>query len=122
MDVSPNDGADDRLASLTDDVGSTTFVYDAFGRRRIRMEALWLNSAWVTNEVVRYVYDRMLVLQERDGNNLPLVTYTRGRDLSAGQAGVSGSLQGAGGIGGLLASSRPSALSIHTFRATPVAT
>jgi len=35
------------------------------------------------------------VLQERDGNNLLTVTYTRGRDLS-------GSLQGAGGIGGLL--------------------
>jgi len=36
------------------------------------------------------------VIQERDVNNLPTVTYTRGRDLS-------GSLQGAGGIGGLLA-------------------
>ena len=41
----------------------------------------------------------MLVVQERDANNLPLVTYTRGRDLS-------GSLQGAGGIGGLLAMSQ----------------
>jgi len=38
----------------------------------------------------------MLVVQERDGNNLPRVSYTRGNDLS-------GSLQGAGGIGGLLA-------------------
>src|SRR5438309_114357 len=38
----------------------------------------------------------LLVIQERDGNNLPKVTYTRGRDLS-------GSLHGAGGIGGLLA-------------------
>jgi RHS repeat-associated protein len=38
----------------------------------------------------------MLVVQERDGNNVPLATYTRGRDLSGG-------LQGAGGIGGLLA-------------------
>jgi RHS repeat-associated protein len=40
----------------------------------------------------------MLVLQERDGNNNPKVTYTRGNDLS-------GSRQGAGGIGGLLARS-----------------
>src|SRR5439155_17885049 len=40
--------------------------------------------------------DGMLVIQERDANNLPTVTYTRGRDLS-------GSLEGAGGIGGLLA-------------------
>jgi RHS repeat-associated protein len=38
----------------------------------------------------------MLVLQERDANNLPTVTYTRGIDLSGG-------LQWAGGIGGLLA-------------------
>jgi len=36
------------------------------------------------------------VIQERNSNNVPLVTYTRGRDLS-------GSLQGAGGIGGMLA-------------------
>lgn len=34
--------------------------------------------------------------QERDADNLPLATYTRGLDLS-------GSLEGAGGIGGLLA-------------------
>jgi RHS repeat-associated protein len=36
------------------------------------------------------------VLQERDANNLPTVTYTRGIDLAGG-------LQRAGGIGGLLA-------------------
>jgi RHS repeat-associated protein len=36
------------------------------------------------------------VIQDRDINNLPLDTYTRGNDMS-------GSLQGAGGIGGLLA-------------------
>ncbi|HEX3718197.1 MAG TPA: RHS repeat-associated core domain-containing protein [Verrucomicrobiae bacterium] len=50
-----------------------------------------------TNEV-RYVYDGNLVIQERDMNNLPQVTYTRGKDLS-------GSSERAGGIGGLLARS-----------------
>jgi RHS repeat-associated protein len=40
----------------------------------------------------------MRVIQERDGNNTPTVSYTRGNDLSV-------SLQGAGGIGGLLARS-----------------
>src|SRR5438046_8401755 len=40
----------------------------------------------------------MRVIQERDGNNTPTVSYTRGNDLS-------GRLQGAGGIGGLLARS-----------------
>ena len=41
------------------------------------------------------IYDGMRVVQERDGDNAPLVSYTRGTDLS-------GSLEGAGGIGGLL--------------------
>jgi RHS repeat-associated protein len=72
------------------------FTYDGFGRRRLRTEYLWQNSAWAVQAVVRYVYDGLLVMQERDGNNVPMVTYTRGRDLS-------GSRQRAGGIGGLLA-------------------
>src|SRR5258706_2123926 len=50
----------------------------------------------VANQRSSYLYDGNLIVQERDANNLPLVTYTRGRDLS-------GNLQGAGGIGGLLA-------------------
>jgi len=74
------------------------FVYDGLMRRRVRIEYSWNGSQWVTNAITRYVYDGMLVIQERDGNNLPQVTYTRGNDLS-------GSLQGAGGIGGLLARS-----------------
>jgi RHS repeat-associated protein len=40
----------------------------------------------------------MRVIQERDSNNVPTVSYTRGNDLSI-------SLEGAGGIGGLLARS-----------------
>ena len=52
-------------------------------------------ASGLTNQVVRYVYDGNLVIQERDANNLPLVTYTRGKDLS-------GSLRRRGGIGGLL--------------------
>jgi len=71
------------------------FTYDGKFRRRIRKEFTWQNSAWMRTSEVRYIYDGMLVIQERDANNLSAVTYTRGRDLS-------GSLQGAGGIGGLL--------------------
>jgi len=47
---------------------------------------------------VYYVYDGMRVVQERNSSNTPTVAYTRGSDLS-------GSLEGAGGIGGLLARS-----------------
>jgi len=72
------------------------FRYDTLGRRRVRVEKVWQNSHWVTASETRYVYDGMLVVQERDGNNLPAVSYTRGSDLS-------GTREGAGGIGGLLA-------------------
>ncbi|MCL5096518.1 MAG: RHS repeat-associated core domain-containing protein [Candidatus Omnitrophica bacterium] len=46
----------------------------------------------------RYIYDGMRVIQERNENNTPTVSYTRGLDLS-------GTREGAGGIGGLLARS-----------------
>ena len=72
------------------------FGYDGKMRRRIRQEFTWQGGAWVQTNEVYYVYDGNLVIQERDINNLPTTTYTRGLDLS-------GSLQGAGGIGGLLA-------------------
>jgi len=86
------------------------FTYDGKLRRRIRYESTWNGSAWVTNTIVRYVYDGNVVIQERDGNNLPLVTYTRGNDLS-------GTLQSAVGIGGLLART-DMALAIYNRPAT----
>ena len=72
------------------------FAYDGKMRRRIRQEFTWQGGAWLQTNAVYYVYDGNLVIQERDLNNLPVTTYTRGKDLS-------GSLEGAGGIGGLLA-------------------
>jgi RHS repeat-associated protein len=54
------------------------------------------------------LYDGMLVIQARDGNNVPTVSYTRGRDLGGGR-------QSAGGIGGLLALTQPSAFSPQHF-------
>ena len=53
-------------------------------------------AIWTNSKETHYVYDGMLVVQERDGSNTPQVSYTRGKDLS-------GKRQGAGGIGGLLA-------------------
>jgi RHS repeat-associated protein len=94
----------------------TTFVYDGLGR--LREQLWWTNSAgsggggggssppptgggsneWFLVGGIGYVYDGNRVIQERDLNNNPLVSYTRGNDLS-------GSFDGAGGIGGLLARS-----------------
>ena len=72
------------------------FVYDGFGRRRVRKEYAWSGGAWAETNEVHYVYDGMNVIQERDGSNNPKVSYTRGLDFS-------GTMAGAGGIGGLLA-------------------
>jgi len=74
------------------------FEYDGLFRRRVRNEYRWQGGAFVQTEEVRYVYDGRLPIQERNAHNLPLVTYTRGDDLS-------GSREEAGGIGGLLARS-----------------
>jgi RHS repeat-associated protein len=86
----------------------TVFIYDGLGRLRTRQEyqgpplvrPLGSGSGLglpLTN-LVNYIYDGWRVIQERDSNNVPTVSYTRGLDLS-------GSLEGAGGIGGLLARS-----------------
>jgi len=87
-------------------VWQSQFVYDGKMRRRIRKEYTWSGSAWVKTNEVRYIYDGNLVIQERNINNLPATTYSRGPDLS-------GSLQGAGGIGGLLARTDNSQLIAH---------
>jgi RHS repeat-associated protein len=77
---------------------SNNFVYDGKMRRRIERDFTWNNvsSAWQQTNEIHFIYDGNLVIQERDINNQPQVTYTRGIDLS-------GTLQAAGGIGGLLA-------------------
>jgi RHS repeat-associated protein len=72
------------------------FTYDGKMRLRVRKEYRWTGSSWALTNETRTVQDGMLVVQERNSANVPTITYTRGRDLS-------GSLQGAGGIGGLLA-------------------
>jgi RHS repeat-associated protein len=72
------------------------FVYDGLGRRRIERDYSWNSSAWLLTNETHYIYDGWLVVQERNGANAVQVTYTRGLDLS-------GTLQYAGGIGGLLA-------------------
>jgi RHS repeat-associated protein len=72
----------------------TDFVYDGLGRLRKRLE--YINEA--LNSTTEYIYDGNRVIQERNGNDVPTAGYTRGNDLS-------GTIEGAGGIGGLLARS-----------------
>ncbi len=82
------------LATATS--SKTDFVYDGLGRRRIARDYARNGGSWSLTNETRYLYDGYLLIQERDTNNVVRVTYTRGLDLS-------GSLAGAGGIGGLLA-------------------
>ena len=94
---------ENELIQVTDGVYHSfqaQFVYDGLRRLRRRLEYTWNSGyqAWQLASETRYLYDGRRVLQERDENNNPLVSYTRGNDLS-------GSLEGAGGIGGLLARS-----------------
>jgi RHS repeat-associated protein len=91
-----HDGENQLVAVQVAGSWRSEFRYDGKLRRRVRVEKVWLNSQWVTASEARYVYDGMLVIQERDANNLPAASYTRGCDLS-------GICEGAGAIGGLLA-------------------
>ncbi len=89
------DGEQQLTAVTVSNAVRSEFAFDALMRRRVRREFAWQTNQWVRTNEVRYVYDGALVLQERGTNNRPLITYTRGPDLG-------GSLDGAGGIGGLL--------------------
>jgi len=71
-------------------------VYSATNKGYIPVNLKYTSGSWNLSKETRYLYDGMLAVQERDGNNVPTTTFTRGRDLS-------GTLSGAGGIGGLLA-------------------
>jgi RHS repeat-associated protein len=82
------------------------FVYDGKMRMRVRKEFSWNGASFTQTNEVHYVYDGNAVIQERNASNLPQITYTRGKDLS-------GSLQWAGGIGGLLARSDMTVLAIQ---------
>jgi len=87
---------ENQLTNVT--VGTTwkvEFVYDGKMRRRITKDYTY-SSGWIQTNEIRYVYDGNVAVQERTSNNVASVSYVRGKDLS-------GSFQGAGGIGGLLA-------------------
>jgi RHS repeat-associated protein len=95
-----------------------TFVYDGQGRRRTKSEYSRDNGQWVLLRQTRYIWDLpavpapgtqsqalqaggWLCLQHRitEDGETATETYLRGLDLS-------GSLEGAGGIGGMLAVTR----------------
>jgi RHS repeat-associated protein len=74
------------------------FAYDYMNRRVQKKVSAWNGTGWNLDSDIRFIYDGWNLLLELDGlnNNAVLRKYTWGLDLS-------GSPQGAGGIGGLLA-------------------
>lgn len=90
------DDENELIAVWVPNAWSNSFAYDGKMRRRIERNYSWNSGDWIETNEIHFVYDGNLVVEERNASNIPLVSYTRGNDLS-------GSLQGAGGIGGLLA-------------------
>jgi RHS repeat-associated protein len=73
------------------------FAYDYMGRRVQKKVYSWNvgTSAYQLSSTVKFIYDGWNVVAEIDGSNALIRNYIWGQD-------VSGSMQGAGGIGGLL--------------------
>jgi RHS repeat-associated protein len=90
------------------------YAYDYRGRLIARIAFYWdpeqTPPAWVESDRRKFVWSGWLLLAELDANDQPVREYTWGLDL-AGQNGQLNSLEGAGGIGGLLA--------VHDLKDTP---
>jgi len=95
--------AENRLTSLIalDGIPSASsnasyYAYDDWGRRISKVVSNWTGSAWALGDDLRFLYDGWNLIAELDSDGAPVRTYTWGQDLS-------GTLQGAGGVGGLVA-------------------
>ncbi len=53
------------------------FVYDGKFRRRIEKDFAWQSGTWIQTNEIRFIYDGNSVIEERNGSNIPQVTYTR---------------------------------------------
>ena len=90
---------ENRLISATVNSVTTTYLYDAFSRRIAKVPA--------SGSSTLYLYDGWNCIAEYTGTTLSK-TRTWGQDLS-------GSLQGAGGVGGLLAEKQGSTFYFPTY-------
>jgi hypothetical protein len=92
------DDENELIAVWVTNAWSNGFAYDGKMRCRIERDYAWniANSQWAETNEVHFIYDGNVVVEERNADNVPLVSYTRGNDAS-------GTLQGTAGIGGLLA-------------------
>lgn len=92
---------ENRLTSVepqvpTEGLQKVVFAYDYLGRRVQKKMYTYSSGAWVLGSDQRFVYDGWNVVLVLDADGTTARKHTWGLDLSGG-------LQGAGGIGGLLA-------------------
>jgi len=75
------------------------WTYDAFGRRIQQVTSIWTNNSWFVVENLKFVSDPMLfgrhIVELNATNNALVRSYVWGLDLS-------GTMDGAGGVGGLI--------------------
>src|SRR6266581_4765165 len=84
------------------------FTYDYFGRRTQKIVSTNNGSSYVAQSTNRFVYDAWNVLAILDGGNNLLYSFRWGTDLS-------GTPQGAGGVGGLISMTVQSGSSAGTY-------
>ncbi len=96
--------AENRLIDMTSHASgpsgsrkSLQFAYDSKSRRYSKVVSNWTGSAWTKALDERFVYDGWNLIAAVNGTNAAVIrSFLWGLDLS-------GSLQGAGGVGGLIA-------------------
>ena len=75
------------------------WTYDAFGRRIQQVTSIWTNNAWFVVENLKFVSDPMLfgrhIVELNSTNNTLVRSYAWGLDMS-------GTMDSAGGVGGLI--------------------
>jgi RHS repeat-associated protein len=88
------------------------FTYDYMSRRVHKQAFDYIGSTWVLDAETRFLYDGWNLIQElrTPDSELRTITYVWGLDLS-------GSFQGAGGIGGLLCRISENAAYYYTYDA-----
>jgi RHS repeat-associated protein len=84
------------------------FLYDYMGRRVRKITTEWDGATWQPDETALFVYDGWNLIEELDGSGVTTASYVHGLDLSQ-------SLQGTGGIGGILARIDHGASKVHIY-------
>ncbi len=90
---------ENRLSTVSSLQSKVCFVYDGLGRRRIKQVYSFSDNQWILQTETHYTYDQWNIIKETKLNSKLEILNSKlffwGLDLS-------GTLQGAGGVGGLL--------------------